>query len=517
MRHFLQHTTTMQKNWKSWASWLLVTLTFLVTPATAIAATTTASPAASLAASPADTEVFGPSSYLPFLRNRYCSGTRAIANPVGAQIYGPTGYAQSDFNLLQEAKPVWLRNSIEWSAVEPTNRAPSQYVWRQADRVVQAAFANCANMIITIDSTPDWATISSSRSPIKVENLKDFKEFVTTLVERYDGDGINDAPNGAIVNYWEFYNEPDFGSEHPGEEGWGEYGTRYADMLKTVYDAVHTANPNAKVVFGGIAYNLFANEGNGGLFVRNFFQNVLDAGGGEYFDIMNFHYYPFEHNRTVWTETNSSGLIEKHADIKAKMTKAGIGDKPIMLTEIGWHSATTNAEYPSNEIYQARRVLELLTQAAALGSMSIIWWVFDDQGPEFPYSTGLITANAPPSKKLGYSVYQVAAQRIGNARFDAAVIQPTVTNDLEAYRFIDNSTNKPFYVAWLNPVALLNSSAAATFDENATQNLSVDGSSATILNRDGSVKQTINDGDDGQNDGKLNVSVGRSPIYIIIK
>ena len=234
----------------------------------------------------------------------------------------------------------------------------------RADAAVQAAVDLCANFVVTLDLTPEWATINPYRSPIQTDLLPEYVEFVTAVVERYDGDGIDDAPSGAVINYWEFYNEPDLGWVHAKLEGWGEYGARYAEMLMAIYDPVHDADPNAKVVFGGIAYNAFIEHG--GFVVRDFFQDVLDAGGGDYFDIMNFHYYPFEHDRFVWTESDSSGLMEKVADINGKLQAKGL-NKPMMLTEIGWHSED-DKNYPSSPEYQSRQVVQLLTRSMAFGS-----------------------------------------------------------------------------------------------------------------------------------------------------
>jgi hypothetical protein len=458
---------------------------------------------------------FDPSSHLPLLLNNHCSGTRPADNFIGIQVYGRTGVKQSDFKLLQGTSTSWLRNSIVWPQVEETNVAPSQYNWGAADASLRASVDNCVNMIVTIENTPAWAATTGERSAIKTGFLDDYREFVTAVVERYDGDGIADAPNGAVVNYWEFYNEPDMGSEVPNQEGWGNFGAQYAKMLETVYDAVHKANPNAKVVFGGIAYNLFVGEN--GLFVRNFFDDVLAAGGGQYFDVMNFHYYPFQHNRIKWTQGDGSGLREKYESIKSKMEAAGIGDKPVMLTEISWHSATTNTDYPSNAEYQARRVLELLTQAASLKIKAVIWWPFVDAPGAFAYSTGLVVDGSPFTIKPSYYVYSEAVRRIGDAEFDGITSEATEDNDLEAYRFLDADSNRPFYVAWLNPVAPFHKDFVPTFDDGATQNLQVNGSSADILSKEGTLVTTVKDSDDGSTDGKLTIVVGRSPIYIVIK
>jgi hypothetical protein len=499
----MNHKRSTQKRWASLMSWLLVVAAFLVTPTTGIAAT-------------AGPEQDDSSSYLPLLYNNDCSGQRAgSSNAIGTQVYGSTGISRNFYTPLYNTQPVWIRNSIVWSDIEPTNRPVGQYIWGAADNALRASTTLCSQLIVTIENTPAWATILGKRSPIRTENLGDYVEFVTAVVERYDGDGgPEDAPNGAVAHYFEFYNEPDFGSQIAGEAGWGEHGARYAAMLKAVYPAVQAASDEAKVVFGGIAYNNFVSP-TGGLFVRTFLESVLAAGGGEFFDYMNFHYYPFQRNRSVWTQGNASGLREKIADIRAKLDAAGVGDKRMMITEVGWHSVTSDPEYPSNPEYQARRVLELHAQAMALGVEATIWWTFDDQGPEFPYSTGLGTRANPIVLKPSYTVYAEAVKRLGTSKFDGDVVVPTDNIDLEAYRFLAAGTNKPFYVAWLNPT--VQPHRDMPIDDGTTQNLQVDGESADILHKDGTLKQSINDGSDGADDGKLTVSVGRSPIYIILK
>ena len=76
------------------------------------------------------------------------------------------------------------------------------------------------------------------------------------------------------------------------------HGDAYAALLTAAYPAIKAANPQAKVVFGGIAYDWFTDAdpvtpANNGPFVRAFFEDVLKNGGGGYFDVMNFHFYPF--------------------------------------------------------------------------------------------------------------------------------------------------------------------------------------------------------------------------------
>src|SRR5690606_37440919 len=116
------------------------------------------------------------------------------------------------------------------------------------------------------------------------------------------------------VKHWELYNEPDAGSGPEGG-GWGFNANRYAQMLQAVYPAVKAADSEAQIVFGGLAYDNFVTGPGTGIFVRDFLDKVLDAGGGDYFDVINFHYYPFNNYRRNWTESQSSGLIGKAREI----------------------------------------------------------------------------------------------------------------------------------------------------------------------------------------------------------
>lgn len=497
-----------QNHWFRWMSYVLVAAMCLVTltPATSVAAQ----------AGPEAVDV-SPGSYMPFLRNNVCTGTRAPeANKLGVQVYGATGYPQGHFTLLQNTRSNWIRNTIFWPSVEPNDRNPNQYRWGPADSLTRAAVDNCANMIITIDNTPAWAATEGERSPFKSNLTSEFVEFVTALVERYDGDGIDDAPSGAVINHWEFYNEPDFGGTHE-TDGWGNHGARYAEMLKAVYPAVKAANPKAKVIFGGIAYNLFVNEHPQGLFVRQFLENVLKAGGdGTYFDYMNVHHYPFPNNRENWTDSKSSGLVEKIGVIKDLLAKYGQGDIPVMVTEVGWHNDDNDA-YPSSDVYQSRHVVQLLTQALATGAPAALWWAFFDTGG-FPYNTGLTaTSSNSISARPSYNVYNEAVERLGPSEFLETMVSPTAEEDLEVYKFRDPASKKVFYVAWLNPIAPFNKDAEASFDDNVTQVWQVAASRASLFAMDGRFEMTINDIDDGVSDGMLTITVGRNPTYIVVE
>ncbi|RIK53906.1 MAG: hypothetical protein DCC57_07575 [Chloroflexi bacterium] len=444
--------------------------------------------------------------FVPFTAKNGCLDQRT-PSVFGMQVYSPMNKNSPYFPFFQNSGASWVRVPVYWSAIQPDNA--KQYNWGQIDALLNVYNTGCANIIATIDMAPAWAQAidGSPRGPIKQAQMGNFVKFVQTLVERYDGDGNADAPGGIVVNYWEFYNEPDFGANPTEGNGWGNYGSQYAAMLKAVYQPIHTANPNAQVVMGGIAYDAFA-DAPGGVFIRSFLDDVLTAGGGSFFDVMNFHYYPAF--RMDWTQTQGTGLPEKIAAIRQKLADHAL-DKPLILTETGWHSNAPK-QNPSSEEEQSRYVVRFFAQSIAYNLRFSIWWMLHDGLTEsgYQFANGLVTDSAPPVAKPAYQVYQTAVNRIARAQFVAALsVAETQDANLEVYQFAEAYTGKRLYVAWINPV-----------ESSETRPLSVAGSVATIYSKEDTLQAVVRDGDandnDGAQDGKITLPVGSSPLYIVM-
>jgi hypothetical protein len=328
--------------------------------------------------------------------------------------------------------------------------------------------------------------------------LSEFTEYIGALVERYDGDGIDDAPNGAIVRYWEFYNEPD-AVPAPSGNRWGDVGDKYAEMLKAVYPVVKAANPDAQVVFGGIAYDRFGDPDG---FVRSFLDDVLKAGGGDYFDIMNIHVYP--PLGPNWTTNGGPGLYEKVQAVRAVLQTYNV-TKPFVVTETGDHNNPAPGLLGSDES-QTRHVVKLYTQTLAAGVEFSSWFLLYDLGGSYPYDSGLVTvgdAGNAPTKKPAYAVYQQAINEFKPLQFDRVLtLAETKADKMEAYRFINSQTQQVIYVAWLNPI-----------DVTTTKPLQLAGNQATVRDMYGQAT-TVLDKDDRKQDGKVTITVSGRPIYI---
>src|SRR5690606_1482523 len=139
--------------------------------------------------------------------------------------------------------------------------------------------------------------------------------------------------------------------------------------------------------------------------------------------------------------------------------------KPMMITEMGWHSGGSESN-PSTEEFQSRHIVQMSAQSMAAGAVATIWWTFQDLDA-YPFKTGLI--DNVNTVKSSYAVYQETVRRLGNADFVSVVMAATEENDLEIYEFREGGTGKRMYVAWLNPIAPFNAAHAETFDDSITQ------------------------------------------------
>jgi hypothetical protein len=435
--------------------------------------------------------------YLPLVLNRFDS---SLGTPVfGVQVYSTNYLAQ-----LTATNSSWVRIPINWRGVEPVKTIPPTYNWSSVDNRVNALTAvDGLNIILTFEGNPAWAAQfgeDGGNGPILASELHRFTAFVQAAVERYDGDGFQDAPGSPVVRYWEFYNEPDSQSL-PSDFRWGPYPDRYAQMLIAAYPAVKTANPEAQVVFGGIAYDWFIDQG--GAFHREFLDLVLDNGAGPYFDIMNFHAYPaFDYH---WAEYGP-GIVEKTHFLRQKLAQRGLS-KPMMITEAGWHSnAPGGGQFPSTPNVQARYVIALFTQSIAADLETMIWWMLHDPGGNYQFDNGLILNDSQGTPKPAYFVYNHMVEQMRTTHYLRRLsTAETGAVEMEVHLFNDLTHNRYLYVAWLNPV-----------ETNSSRLLRLPAAVVTVYDMFGA-SQVITDGNDGVIDGYVTLAITGQPVYIEVK
>ena len=412
----------------------------------------------------------------------------------GVQMYGSLNTSAARWDLAQAAGVTWVRWPFGWRDIEPYDTTPAYYDWTATDVAFAAAKDAGVNIIATMTGNPSWAATYSA-GPLDRSGVGPFVEFMAAVVERYDGDGQDDAPGSPVINYWELYNEPDGGDRLRARYGigyWGPFGADYAQLLCAVAPAAKAASPDAKIVLGGLAYDWF--EEDGGPFVRAFLDDVLAAGGGRCLDALAFHYYPpFE---SAWAPYGP-GLSGKANYLRSKLTTYGLGHLPMLVTEAGYHS-NDDPGWPSTHEIQSGYVIKLLTQAIASNIRVMIWFSWTDL-PDYWAASGLLDRYRQP--KPAYDAFRVAHRKLGTATFQQRMtVSAPGGSAVEAYQF--SGAFGPLYVVWTS--------------DSAAQPVLLPGQVARVS---GMVDETLSkvlDGDDGKIDGLVTVTAGFDPIYVDI-
>ena len=100
-------------------------------------------------------------------------------------------------------------------------------------------------MVVVVNSQRGKGTSAD----IPSANEEYFKNFVKTLVERYDGDGINDYDPTIKVKYWQAGNEP-FPRQWEENGGTIQGYIRFTEILS---QSARESDPVQKIILGAFA------------------------------------------------------------------------------------------------------------------------------------------------------------------------------------------------------------------------------------------------------------------------
>lgn len=234
-------------------------------------------------------------------------------------------------------------------------------------------------------------------------------DFVYSTVERYRPGGLlarqEGWPASVGVRYWEIWNEPDYA------QFWNGSVADYYRLLEVAYKTIKSADPQATVLLGGLAfYEKF-----------NWFAELLRQTQGyperAYFDVLSFHHY--------FSIYDSENLIKR---TRADLDNFGLAHVPIWVTESGvsvWddYPALTYSVPPDEPLRgTVRDQAAYIIQHSALAFYHEVeryfhFMLHDDCG-DGPSSAYGLRQNFSPHKcnpaqgqpRPAYAAYQLAAQ-----------------------------------------------------------------------------------------------------------
>ena len=218
---------------------------------------------------------------------------------VCAHVGGGEEWNQIPKNLLlmKEAGISWIRADFSWSGVE---RSEGKWTFEHLDKVVDETNKLGLQLLPILDYDVRWA------SPA-YKHLDHWLEYVKRCVERYKD----------RIQYWEVWNEENlkgFWQDDPD-------AANYATLLKETYKTIKAIDSNLVVVYGGLA----------GV-PADFFAKSLDAGAGEFFDVVNIHPY----RGGIVTKERLDQFAKEIDAFRQELKKRDLPEKPIWITEMGW-------------------------------------------------------------------------------------------------------------------------------------------------------------------------------------
>lgn len=257
----------------------------------------------------------------------------------------------TELTKLKDLGVKYVREDIEWSSYETSPGVYNSWWVSNIDNAVNLAYQNGIQIDLLVYTTPTWES-GANTIQVPPHSNTDYANFMSYLASRYKG-------KIATYEIWNEENTSRFWNPAPD-------AAAYANLLKATYPAIHAADPNAKVVFGGLAANDTA-----------FLQAVYNAGGRPYFDIMATHPYEAcgsKGDPTLDTADNSGNYPQDsflgYRDVYKQML-ANNDNKPLWLTEFGWSTTTqlcgqsgvwANGVTQSQQADYLTKAYQLLTQ-----------------------------------------------------------------------------------------------------------------------------------------------------------
>ncbi len=240
-------------------------------------------------------------------------------------------YSESRFGELTEIRDKKMRGKDgQWVRPHPgpfiwnhIERDKGNFTWDDVDQYVVYAQEHNQTILATIWPYADWEQKSCKRKKAKSAfgkrfakylskpcSMDDYKNFLIKLVDRYDGDGLNDMTGlTKPIKYWDVMNEPEFDMFFKGSKE----------------DFIETFNFSSKVIKEKQSDAVIVMAGAAGMFPENekYWKSVLPK-IKDHFDIANIHHI-----------SGPDGQCDKELwiDEFVALLKSVDVDKPIWLTE----------------------------------------------------------------------------------------------------------------------------------------------------------------------------------------
>lgn len=198
------------------------------------------------------------------------------------------------FELMREAGFDAVRSDFDWRVCQKEKGSPMDFT--RFDHVVDDAAKYGIRVLPILADAPQWAL------PLH-EHLDEWRFFVREMARHFKG----------RISVFEIWNEENISAFWHNPDP-----LHYAQVLKAAHEEIKAVDPSIRVAFGGTA----------GCDV-GFIEKTIRAGARQSFDIIAIHPYCQPHSADPVLKTNLT-------DLRKMMSRNGISDRSIWITEMGW-------------------------------------------------------------------------------------------------------------------------------------------------------------------------------------
>ena len=332
---------------------------------------------------------------------------------LGSVVDPALGYAENplvvdqQYGVMASHGVESIRTNFNWDTANP---APGKYNWVRTDYIMAAAARHGLDVLPIVEFTPPWAS-SQPANHGHIQPPADygtFGTFMTAAVQRYGPNGSfwTEHPElkRAPIRSWQIWNEP-AGVSHWLGKPWQ---STYSKLLAAASQAVHAADPGAKVVLGAVV----------GLNTTTLtpwkeLSDLYAQGDRRLFDVVSVNAFTnAEQGSTAKAAVDRNLMI--YDRVRKVMRRHGDAKKAIWNTEVTWTAALGRipksklAGFETTPKGQAQRLTAYFKRAAAdktYGIKRVYWYTWFS-----PYTVNTTFGNIPTFQYAGLTQHAAPGQ-----------------------------------------------------------------------------------------------------------
>lgn len=272
-----------------------------------------------------------------------------------------------------------------WSELNPSK---DKYDWHQVDQwFSELSQHGVKDVLYTFGRSPQWAATRPNNSacgytPGSCEPPKDlrpdgtgpnqyWKDFVTALVTH------SKESRTIHIKYYELWNEPYI------PKMWSGTTPQLIRMAKDGSEIIHRLDPDAQF--------LSPPCGTTNPKYRQFCDEFLSAGGGQYVDVISFHGYV--------KRAEATDFLDYYGELRKIMAKYGQEGKPTIDSEASWGNGENTGLL--DEDLQAGWLAQFYLVHWSAGVQRLYWYAWNDiTGRLWVPESGHVTKAAAAYKEL---------------------------------------------------------------------------------------------------------------------